>query len=350
LVGKCLKKNVEKRRWFKNRDNTKNQRRNRRPLRERDVNSPKYKPFKPSFTSCDNLILSSQSINTTVNEYDSTTNVISAMENDENCDESKNFSSQLFIPFKDSEQSQSNQSSSENSTQAISLTLSPSSTSQFFDSNINAVSMGEVEKKETHKQKKKKQTNSTSSPNSILTQSTKSWAQKQEEGFTSWMNFVFESNSTEVFSFDDGEEEEEKGEMLFDDSMSLDMTIMSEIDLAPILPLSSATAVPRTSSAMRDLITTRKRANMRRKGVQLFHSDSFSSLKATLQRDITRGKLSVREDCSLFQDVGLRDEVCDLIMNYSPVWLSLGLEIVCDQELPYKTSLKKFILNVFSLF
>ncbi|KAL3924826.1 MAG: hypothetical protein SGILL_000811, partial [Bacillariaceae sp.] len=117
----------------------------------------------------------------------------------------------------------------------------------------------------------------------------RSWADKQSESFAGWLNFTFNP------------EEEERG-----DGNSL-------------------------ASGLRGLLIHRRLAQVRSKARDLFHSDEMRRTRIILVKEISRGRLSIREDRDITADIQLRRQLVSLLLSYTTPWLRMGLEVMFDE-------------------
>ena len=59
----------------------------------------------------------------------------------------------------------------------------------------------------------------------------------------------------------------------------------------------------------------------------LFQSEPFTHVMSRVEIEVESGQLAIRADRSPHSDVGARQELLQLLLGYSPVWLRLGLEV-----------------------
>lgn len=59
----------------------------------------------------------------------------------------------------------------------------------------------------------------------------------------------------------------------------------------------------------------------------LFQSEPYNEVVDRLEIEIETGRLVIRHDHSPHSDVGARQEILQLLLCYSPIWLRLGLEV-----------------------
>jgi hypothetical protein len=116
-----------------------------------------------------------------------------------------------------------------------------------------------------------------------------SWADKQSESFVGWLNYTFNPD----------EEERQGGSTV--------------------------------ASGLRGLLIHRRLAQVRTKASELFHSDVMRHTRLTLVKEISRGRLSIREDRDVTADIQLRRQLVSLLLSYTTPWLRMGLEVMFDE-------------------
>lgn len=81
--------------------------------------------------------------------------------------------------------------------------------------------------------------------------------------------------------------------------------------------------------------SARSRMNrLRRKACKLFQSELFVQLYHKLEVQIETGRIAIRKDRKLHADIGLKQQILDLLMTYNPLWLRMGLEVcICSLSL-----------------
>ncbi|KAG7361476.1 IQ calmodulin-binding motif-containing protein [Nitzschia inconspicua] len=118
---------------------------------------------------------------------------------------------------------------------------------------------------------------------------TDDWASKQCESFTAWLNYTFNP--------------EEDGF------------------------LEGTTSV----SGLRGLLIHRRLAQVRSKAKELFHGEKMRSSRMILLREISGGRLAIREDRDVTADIHLRKQLSALLLSYTTPWLRMGLEVMFDE-------------------
>ncbi|XP_064648823.1 abnormal spindle-like microcephaly-associated protein homolog [Lineus longissimus] len=139
------------------------------------------------------------------------------------------------------------------------------------------------------------------------------WIEKQERGFTRWLNFI-------LTPLDDTEATKQKV-----DASKLCVDPMKYNDkLAPTKEVLS----------FRAYTARRKLNNLRRAACRLFQSDAIVTVIQKVEREIEGGRLAVRKDRKLRADLGIKQRILDMVLSYNPLWLRIGLETIYGEILP----------------
>ncbi|XP_012933393.1 abnormal spindle-like microcephaly-associated protein [Heterocephalus glaber] len=159
------------------------------------------------------------------------------------------------------------------------------------------------------------------------------WKEKQEQGFTWWLNFILTPDDFTV------------------------KTNISEVNAATVLlgvenqhKISVLRAPTKDEMSLR-AYTARCRLNkLRRTACHLFTSEKMVRAIKKLEIEIEAKRLIVRKDRHLWKDVGERQKVLNWLLSYNPLWLRIGLETVYGELIPLEdssdiTGLAVFILN-----
>ncbi|KFO28611.1 Abnormal spindle-like microcephaly-associated protein like protein, partial [Fukomys damarensis] len=159
------------------------------------------------------------------------------------------------------------------------------------------------------------------------------WKEKQEQGFTWWLNFILTPDDFTV------------------------KTSISEVNAAAVLlgvenqhKISVPRAPTKDEMSLR-AYTARCRLNkLRRTACHLFTSEKMVRAIKKLEIEIEAKRLIVRKDRHLWKDVGERQKVLNWLLSYNPLWLRIGLETVYGELIPLEdnsdvTGLAVFILN-----
>ncbi|CEG49272.1 Microtubule-associated protein Asp [Plasmopara halstedii] len=124
-----------------------------------------------------------------------------------------------------------------------------------------------------------------------------SWMAKQREGFTKWINYVL---LNERLSDCDAQGKHEEQD------------VRNRFDF----------------SSLRVLTQKRMESKWMQAAVELYQSPSMEDILFNLQDEIGNKGLEFRSDRPVYADVGLQEELINLLNNYHPVWLCLGLYAV----------------------
>ncbi|XP_042832919.1 abnormal spindle-like microcephaly-associated protein isoform X5 [Panthera tigris] len=159
------------------------------------------------------------------------------------------------------------------------------------------------------------------------------WKEKQEQGFTWWLNFILTPDDFTV------------------------KTNISEVNAATLLlgvesqhKISVARAPTKDEMSLR-AYTARCRLNrLRRAACRLFTSENMVKAIKKLEIEIEARRLIVRKDRHLWKDVGERQKVLNWLLSYNPLWLRIGLETIYGELISLEdnsdvTGLAVFILN-----
>uniref|UniRef100_A0A3B4C9Z9 Calponin-homology (CH) domain-containing protein n=1 Tax=Pygocentrus nattereri TaxID=42514 RepID=A0A3B4C9Z9_PYGNA len=147
------------------------------------------------------------------------------------------------------------------------------------------------------------------------------WLEKQERGFTWWMNYVLTPDDFKVTT------EVAKGVLSFN------------IPKAP------------TKEEMSfKTYTARRRLNrLRRAACQLFTSDSMVKAIQRLELEVEAKRLLVRKDRHLWKDIGERQKLLNWLLSYNPLWLRIGLETIFGELIPLESNSDVMGLAMFVL-
>nr|XP_021538176.1 abnormal spindle-like microcephaly-associated protein isoform X2 [Neomonachus schauinslandi] len=158
------------------------------------------------------------------------------------------------------------------------------------------------------------------------------WKEKQEQGFTWWLNFVLTPDDFTV------------------------KTNISEVSAATLLGVESQHKISVLRAPTKDEMslrayTARCRLNrLRRAACRLFTSEKMVKAIKKLEIEIEARRLIVRKDRHLWKDVGERQKVLNWLLSYNPLWLRIGLETIFGELLSLEDNsdvmgLAVFILN-----
>ncbi|XP_044288300.1 abnormal spindle-like microcephaly-associated protein isoform X1 [Varanus komodoensis] len=159
------------------------------------------------------------------------------------------------------------------------------------------------------------------------------WIEKQQRGFTWWLNFV-----------------------LTPDDFTVKMDT-SQVNAASLIlgtesyHKCSVPKAPTKEEASLRAYTARCKLNkLRRSACRLFTSDEMVKAIKRLEVEIEAKRLLVRKDRHLWKDIGERQKILNWLLCYNPLWLRIGLEAVYGELIALESNsdvmgLAMFILN-----
>uniref|UniRef100_A0A8B9DE67 Abnormal spindle microtubule assembly n=1 Tax=Anser cygnoides TaxID=8845 RepID=A0A8B9DE67_ANSCY len=159
------------------------------------------------------------------------------------------------------------------------------------------------------------------------------WKEKQQRGFTWWLNFVLTPDDFNV------------------------RTNTSQVNAAALIlgeenhHKTSVPKAPTKDEVSLKAYTARRRLNkLRRDACRLFTSEKMVKAIKKLEVEIETQRLLVRRDRHLWKDVGERQKVLNWLLSYNPLWLRIGLETVYGELISLESNsdvmgLAIFILN-----
>ncbi|TRY96933.1 hypothetical protein DNTS_014281 [Danionella cerebrum] len=134
------------------------------------------------------------------------------------------------------------------------------------------------------------------------------WIEKQERGFTWWMNYILTPDDFKVAT-----------EVTKVNALSL--TIGNDKFNVPKAPTKEEMSF-RT-------YTARQRLNrLRRAACKLFSSETMVKAIQRLELEVEAKRLLVRKDRHLWKDIGERQKILNWLIAYNPLWLRIGLETI----------------------
>ncbi|XP_074953315.1 abnormal spindle-like microcephaly-associated protein isoform X1 [Phalacrocorax aristotelis] len=159
------------------------------------------------------------------------------------------------------------------------------------------------------------------------------WKEKQQRGFTWWLNFVLTPDDFRV------------------------KTNISQVNAAALIlgeenhhKISVPKAPTKDEASLKAYTAHRKLNKLRRDACRLFTSETMVKAIKKLEVEIETRRLLVRGDRHLWKDVGERQKVLNWLLSYNPLWLRIGLETVYGELIALEsnsdvTGLAIFILN-----
>ncbi|XP_069645458.1 abnormal spindle-like microcephaly-associated protein isoform X2 [Haliaeetus albicilla] len=159
------------------------------------------------------------------------------------------------------------------------------------------------------------------------------WKEKQQRGFTWWLNFVLTPDDFSV------------------------KTNTSQVNAAALIlgeenhhKTSVLKAPTKDEASLKAYMAHRKLNKLRRDACCLFTSETMVQAIKKLEVEIETRRLLVRRDRHLWKDVGERQKILNWLLSYNPLWLRIGLETVYGELLALESNsdvmgLAIFILN-----
>ncbi|KAF2352655.1 IQ motif EF-hand binding site [Trinorchestia longiramus] len=143
------------------------------------------------------------------------------------------------------------------------------------------------------------------------------WVEKQTAGFTRWLNFVLTPPEEENTAAASGKVEI-KG--LWAAALKGGFEQEHRAPTKEVLSLKTYTAHGRLN-------------RLRRAACRLYQQPSIAQVIAKLEVAIDKKLIVMRKDRQIHMDVGLKQQLLQLLLCYNPLWLRLGLETVFGELL-----------------
>ncbi|XP_035032890.2 abnormal spindle-like microcephaly-associated protein [Hippoglossus stenolepis] len=156
------------------------------------------------------------------------------------------------------------------------------------------------------------------------------WLEKQETGFTWWINYVLTPDDFKV---------------------NTEVAKVSAVSLA--MGNDDNFSVPKAPTKEEMSFSTytarRKLNRLRRSACQLFTSDAMVKAIQRLEVEVEAKRLLVRKDRHLWKDVGERKKVLNWLLSYNPLWLRIGLETIFGELISLESNSDALGLAMFVL-
>ncbi|XP_029284980.1 abnormal spindle-like microcephaly-associated protein isoform X2 [Cottoperca gobio] len=156
------------------------------------------------------------------------------------------------------------------------------------------------------------------------------WIEKQERGFTWWINYVLTPDDFKV---------------------NTEVTKVNAVSLA--MGSDDKYSVPKAPTKEEMSFSTytarRKLNRLRRSACQLFTSESMVKAIQKLELEVEAKRLLVRKDRHLWKDIGERRKVLDWLLSYNPLWLRIGLETIFGELISLESNSDALGLAMFIL-
>lgn len=98
-----------------------------------------------------------------------------------------------------------------------------------------------------------------------------------------------------------------------------------------------------------DYLTTFRLESLRRAAIQLFMSGEMRIVCSKIAVYIQKGSLRIRNDRNLHLDFVTQRDVLELLLNFNPLWLRLGLEVVYGEKINLQSNADVIGLSTFIL-
>nr|XP_020442858.1 abnormal spindle-like microcephaly-associated protein [Monopterus albus] len=156
------------------------------------------------------------------------------------------------------------------------------------------------------------------------------WIEKQERGFTWWINYVLTPDDFKVNT-----------EVAKVSAVSIAMG--SDNDF-------SVLKAPTKEEMSFSTYTARRNLNrLRRSACQLFTSEAMIKAIQRLELEVEAKRLLVRKDRHLWKDIGERQKVLNWLLSYNPLWLRIGLETIYGELISLESNSDALGLAMFIL-
>uniref|UniRef100_A0A665T6B6 Abnormal spindle microtubule assembly n=2 Tax=Echeneis naucrates TaxID=173247 RepID=A0A665T6B6_ECHNA len=135
------------------------------------------------------------------------------------------------------------------------------------------------------------------------------WIEKQERGFTWWINYVLTPDDFKVNT-----------EVAKVSAVSLAVGNQDNFNVPK---------APTKEEMSFSTYTARRKLNrLRRSACQLFTSEPMVRAIQKLELEVEAKRLLIRKDRHLWKDIGERRKVLNWLLSYNPLWLRIGLETI----------------------
>ncbi|XP_072172217.1 abnormal spindle-like microcephaly-associated protein homolog [Diadema setosum] len=141
------------------------------------------------------------------------------------------------------------------------------------------------------------------------------WMEKQDRAFTCWLNYIL---TPEV-----------------DTPKDPNKKIKIDAHLLCLEGASKVGPAPSKEDLSLRAYTARRRLNRLRRGAcLLFQSEPVIRVLQKVEAEVEKGRIVVRGDKMLHADLGIKQELLNMILCYNPLWLRIGLETIYGELLP----------------
>eukprot|EP00064_Thunnus_orientalis_P020181 superscaffoldBa00005417_g20313 len=155
------------------------------------------------------------------------------------------------------------------------------------------------------------------------------WIEKQERGFTWWINYVLTPDDFKV---------------------NTEVTKVNAVSLAMGGDKFNVPKAPTKEEMSFSTYTARRKLNrLRRSACQLFTSEAMVKAIQRLEIEVEAKRLLIRKDRHLWKDIGERQKVLNWLLSYNPLWLRIGLETIYGELISLESNGDAFGLAMFVL-
>ncbi|XP_024134348.1 abnormal spindle-like microcephaly-associated protein isoform X2 [Oryzias melastigma] len=155
------------------------------------------------------------------------------------------------------------------------------------------------------------------------------WIEKQERGFTWWINYVLTPDDFKV---------------------NPEVNKASAVSLAIGSDKFNVPRAPTKEEMSFSTYTARRKLNrLRRSACQLFTSEAMVKAIQRLELEVEARRLLVRKDRHLWKDIGERKKVLNWLLSYNPLWLRIGLETIFGEFISLESNSDTLGLAMFIL-
>ncbi|XP_067272183.1 abnormal spindle-like microcephaly-associated protein [Pseudorasbora parva] len=155
------------------------------------------------------------------------------------------------------------------------------------------------------------------------------WIEKQESGFSWWMNYVLTPDDFKV---------------------ATEVAKVNALSLTMGHDKFNIPKAPTKEELSFRTYTARQRLNrLRRAACKLFTSDTMVKAIQRLELEVEAKRLLVRKDRHLWKDIGERQKVLNWLISYNPLWLRIGLETIFGELISLESNSDVMGLAMFIL-
>ncbi|XP_041471863.1 LOW QUALITY PROTEIN: abnormal spindle-like microcephaly-associated protein homolog [Lytechinus variegatus] len=141
------------------------------------------------------------------------------------------------------------------------------------------------------------------------------WMEKQDRAFTCWLNYVLTPD--------------------IDTPKDPNKNVKIDAHLLCLEGASKVGPAPSREDISLRAYTARRRLNRLRRGACIvFQSEPVIRVMMKVEAEVEKGRIVIREDKMLHADLGIKQELLNLILCYNPLWLRIGLETIYGELLP----------------